>query len=492
MTTPPLAFIDGDWRQGAGPIVATRGPLGEDKPRYHAADRADVDAAMATLARGFLRWSATPRGEREQILQRYAVLAAGAVDRVAAVLADEVGKPMWECLEEANALAGKVDLTIAAMHERAVDTQRELAGFRGAVRHRPHGVFAVFVPYNLPAHLPNGHLLPALLAGNTVAIKASELAPRTSMLMVELLLAAGLPSDAIALLPGGRATGEALIENKALRGVAFTGSSATGRAIHKALGGRTEVIAALEMGGNNPMVVLQDSDPAVVGPLAVLSSMMTTGQRCTSARRLIVLHGERGDAVVAAATAAAADLRIDHARAEPEPFCGPLVAPEVADAVFAAWERRVALGGRVLLPMRRLALSPAALSAGVIDVTDVVDLPDEEVFGPLLHIIRVADEKEAFARAAATRYGLSAALIGGDTAAFTRFRDAVPAGICNHNRPTNGALSTQPFGGTGHSGDHRPAGWASVDYCVWPMASTESPEASLPAHLPPGLVRGAP
>lgn len=485
--TIDVAFIDGRRCCGRGAPVRRRGPLGNDRPEFRAANRDDVDQAMRSAARAFPAWSRTPFAERLEILQRYADAARAQRESLARLLAEEVGKPLWECREEAGAIAGKVDLTVRAFAERAVDRATALEGFRGMLRYRPHGVFAVFSPYNLPMHLPNGHLVPALLGGNTVVIKSSEHAPRSALALVELLLEAGLPAEAIQLLPGERETGEAIVEHPLLRGLAFTGSSTTGRAIHRALGGRTEVITALEMGGNNPMLVLDDTDPAVMGPLVALSSMLTAGQRCTSARRLIVPRGAHGDAVVQAVVQACDGLRISAALAEPEPFCGPLVAPEAADAVLAAYEARVAAGAEVLLPMRRIgAVSPAALSPGVLDVTRAPP-PDAEVFGPLLHVIRVEDFEVGLSVAADTHYGLSAALCGGTEAEFDRFRDAVGAGIVNRNRPTNGALSTQPFGGSGWSGNHRPAGYFSVDYCVWAMASTEAETVALPTKLPPGM-----
>lgn len=483
------AWIAGQRLSGDGSWLRMRGPLGEDRPPFRAATVAQVDDAVCSAKAAFPAWASTPFDERLAILRRYAALANEYKDALADILAAEVGKPRWECLEEAGAIAGKVELTVRAFAERAADASSQQAGFRGAVRHQAHGVFAIFVPYNLPLHLPNGHLVPALLAGNTVVLKASEYAPQSSMAMVSLLLDAGLPAEAVQLLPGDRGTGEALVAHPGIDGVAFTGSSQAGRAIHRALAGRTEVMLALEMGGNNPMVVQPPLDPDVLGRLVVLSSMLTTGQRCTSARRLIVPHGTDGDAVVAAVVEAAANVHIAAATADPAPFCGPLVDPGAADRVWAAWQQRVAAGAQVLLPMQRLPWSPAALSPGVLDVTALGPaLPDEEVFGPLLHVLRVDSFEQALRVAAATRYGLSAALIGGDEAQFDTFRSRVRAGIVNRNRPTNGALSTQPFGGIGFSGNHRPAGWTSVDYCVWPMASTEADVAVLPA-LPPGMAR---
>ena len=362
------AWIAAERTSGEGAWLRMRGPLGEDRPPFRAASARQVGAAVASAKAAFPAWSATPFDERLAILRRYAALATEHKDRLADILAAEVGKPRWECLEEAGAIAGKVELTVRAFAERAADSSSEQPGFRGALRHQAHGVFAIFVPYNLPLHLPNGHLVPALLAGNTVVIKASEYAPQASIAMVSLLLDAGLPAEAIQLLPGDRATGEALVADPGIDGVAFTGSSSAGRAIHRALGGRTEVMLALEMGGNNPMVVQPPLDPAILGRLVVLSSMLTTGQRCTSARRLIVPRGADGDAIVTAVVEAAAGIRIGAALDDPAPFCGPLVDPGAADRVMAAWQQRIGAGARVLLPMERLAWSPAALSPGVLDV----------------------------------------------------------------------------------------------------------------------------
>lgn len=501
------SFIDGAFCDGSGAAVSGLDPLGKPRPIFHEATAAEVERAVACAQRGLGAWSQRPQAERLQILRRYAELTVRDREALAAILADEVGKPLWECREEAAALAAKVEQTAQSAAERQAPRDAEhgsgAAGFRSALRHAPLGVFAVFAPYNLPLHLANGHLVPALLAGNTVVIKSSELAPRASLAQVALLLEAGVPADAVQLLAGARATGEALIASPHIAAVAFTGSTATGRAIHRALGGRTEVLLALEMGGNNPLVVLPGDDAGAfdvetVATLCVLSSLMTSGQRCTSARRLIVPHGALGDALVAAVVARAQALRIGSAYDDPAPFCGPLVTPAAAAAVQAAVARRIAAGALALLPMRQLAFSSAALSPAILDVSTAVPrsgpdawrgaaLPDEEVFGPLLHVLRVADKDEAFAAACATRFGLSAALVGGTADDFEVFRSRVPAGIVNHNRPTNGALSTLPFGGVGWSGNHRPAGATSIDYCAYPVASTQAAAPQIPAALPPGL-----
>ncbi len=501
------SWIDGAFCDGAGAAVRGLGPLGEPRPVFHEASAAEVERAVTCAQRAGVAWSRRPQAERLQILRRYAELTVRDREPLATLLAEEVGKPLWECREEAAALAAKVEQTAQAAAERQAGRDAEhgngAAGFRSALRYAPLGVFAVFAPYNLPLHLANGHLVPALLAGNTVVLKSSELAPRSSLAQVSLLLEAGVPPDVVQLLAGARATGEALIASPHIAAVAFTGSTATGRAIHRALGGRTEVLLALELGGNNPLVVLPGDDSGAfdveaVATLCVLSSLLTSGQRCTSARRLIVPRGALGDALIAAVVARAQAARVGPAGADPAPLCGPLVPPAAAAAVQAAVARRVDAGARELLPMRLLDWSPAALSPAILDVSAAVPrsgphafqglaLPDEEVFGPLLHVLRVADQREAFAAAGATRFGLSAALIGGTVEDFEAFRAEVPAGIVNHNRPTNGALSTLPFGGVGWSGNHRPAGATSVDYCAYPVASTLAAAPQIPAMLPPGL-----
>lgn len=348
-------------------------------------------------------------------------------------------------------------------------------------------MFGVFGPYNFPGHLPNGHIVPALIAGNTVVFKPSEYAPRTAIKTVQLWEQAGLPAGAINLVNGGRETGIALGQNPQLDGVLFTGSCPTGTALHKQFGGQPGKMLALEMGGNNPLVIWDANDIDAAVFMAVSSAFISAGQRCTCARRLIVQQGPAGDALVARLVDVASRLTVGASNAEPAPFMGPVVSSAIAKRLVQAQEDMVAKGGVSLLAMRHLDENTGFVTAGIVDVTDAEDIPDEEWFGPLLQVIRVADFDAAIRTANATEFGLASALISNDENLWKIFQVRARAGIVNWNRPTTGAASTAPFGGVGKSGNHRPSAYYAADYCAYPVASIENPALELPAKLSPGM-----
>ena len=332
---------------------------------------------------------------------------------------------------------------------------------------------AVLGPYNFPGHLPNGHIVPALIAGNTVVFKPSELTPGVGAAMVDAWHAAGLPGDVLQILQGGRDTGAALIEQD-IDGLLFTGSANAGRHFRRAFVDRPGVILALELGGNNPLVAWDDAtDPAILANLVVHSAFVTTGQRCSCARRLIVPEGTAGDALIAALVDLSARLPIG--AGDDNVFMGPLISSRAADGARHALAGLVAAGARVLLDRSSVADRPEAFFGPVLLEATGVALPDAEIFAPVLSIVRVPDFTAAIAAANATAFGLSAGLLAADPALWDRFVSEVRAGVVNWNRPTTGAASAAPFGGLGESGNHRPSAYYAADYCAYPVASFEAP-----------------
>ncbi|WP_230280318.1 succinylglutamate-semialdehyde dehydrogenase [Croceicoccus sp. Ery15] len=421
----------------------------------------------------FLSWSAEPMSRRIELLQRFANQVRADADSLAKLIARETGKPLWEAETEVQAVIGKVDISIAAQAERAGNRASEGAmGAKSALRHKPHGVMAVLGPYNFPAHLPNGHIVPALLAGNTVVFKPSEKTPAVGERLVSYFQAAGFPENVVQLLLGGPEEGRALTADPRIDGVLFTGSSHTGVAIRKALAERPGVITALEMGGNNPLIVwdtplLQDAAATIVQ-----SAFTTAGQRCTAARRLIV-RDTMYEPVMEALTKLVDRIIVGAPFDQPAPFMGPVIDNVAADIVERGFNGIVSRGGRVIRPVERLKEGLPFLTPGIVDVTDMNGRRDEELFGPLLQVIRVSNFKAALAEANNTSYGLSASLLGGTPELYNRFWREIRAGIVNWNRPTNGASSNAPFGGVGLSGNHRPGAYYAVDYCNYPVASAE-------------------
>ncbi|KJV35078.1 succinylglutamate-semialdehyde dehydrogenase [Pantoea sp. SM3] len=477
-------FINGQWLTGGAEALTKQNPVnGETLWQGRAATGAQVAAACEAARAAFPAWARKPFAERQAIVEAFAKLLESHKTALAETIAKETGKPRWETLTEVQAMINKIAISVKAYHTRT----GEQAEGESSLRHRPHGVLAVFGPYNFPGHLPNGHIVPALLAGNCVVFKPSELTPMTAEKTVELWEQAGLPAGVIALLQGARETGQALAHEPQIDGLLFTGSAATGYHLHRQFAGQPEKMLALEMGGNNALIVEDPSDLDGAVHIAIQSAFITAGQRCTCARRLLVKRGAAGDAFLQRLVAVTARLQPAAWNAEPQPFMGSVISPAAAGHIYAAWQQRIDLGGKVLLAMHWPDRDSAIITPGIIEMTDVAKLPDEEVFGPLLQVIRYDEYDQAIRLANQTRYGLSCGLISPQRAQFDQLLLEARAGIVNWNKPLTGAASSAPFGGVGASGNHRASAWYAADYCAWPMASLESPSLALPGSLSPGL-----
>lgn len=437
----------------------------------------DVDAEVAAARSGWAEWASKPLAYRTETLRRYANVVRARADAFADVIARETGKPLWEARSEIDSVIGKVDISVNAYSERT--SQRRVdspMGMRMAIRHKPHGVLAVLGPYNFPAHLPNGHIVPALLAGNAIVFKPSEKTPASGAFMIECLHAAGVPESCARLLIGGPAEGKALAGHAGIDGLLFTGSANTGIALNRQFATTPEKILALEMGGNNPIVVWSTPDLYVAAVIVVQSAFTSAGQRCTAARRLIVdeaLYAPLIETIVKLIDR----LIVDDPHAKPAPFMGPVIDNDTADLLTESFVALMTHGGRPLKHPTRPVEGRPFVTPAMIDVTDVANRPDVELFGPILQVIRCKTFDEAIVEANNTRYGLSASLISQDPALYNQFWANVRAGIVNWNRPTNGASSNAPFGGIGWSGNHRPSAFYAADYCAYPVVSSEADAA---------------
>ncbi|NNM75843.1 succinylglutamate-semialdehyde dehydrogenase [Sphingomonas sp. ID1715] len=428
----------------------------------------DVDGEVAAARAAFPAWARTPLEERVAILRRFADLARERRPAFADLIARETGKPLWEAGTEVDTVVNKVEISIRALEERT--GTREL-GAGAALRHKPHGVLAVLGPYNFPAHLANGHMVPALLAGNAVVFKPSEKTPASGEMLIRLYHEAGVPEGAARLLIGGPDEGRALSSHPGIDGLLFTGSARTGLALNRQFADTPEKILALEMGGNNPLIVWDADDLDAAATIIAQSAYLSAGQRCTAARRLIVRDGDH-IALINKLNKLTDRLIVGAPHDEPQPFLGPVIDNDAADALTEAFLSLVERGAEVIRPLERLEPDLPFVTPALIDVTEVGDRPDAELFGPVLQLVRVSDFDAAIAEANATRYGLSASLVGGDRALFERFWTSARAGIVNWNKPTNGASSAAPFGGVGLSGNHRPSAYYAADYVAYPVVST--------------------
>lgn len=475
-----------------------------------------VDAAVGAARASQRAWAAWPRERRFEALKAVAARFRRGESEMAALICRETGKAFWDAKAEAGLLAAKIDITLETSAHAGLGRVTESSFAMGATRearclYRPHGVMAVVGPFNFPAHLPNGHIMPALAMGNAIVLKPSDKAPATGQLYAgfvhEALSEAGAPEGVFNCVQGGADVAQRLIRHDDVDGILFTGSWPVGRAILQANIDRPGRIVALEMGGNNPALVMPDADLKQAIMECVRAAFITTGQRCTCTRRLVV-HEAVAERVIGAIVRAASALRVGDPAAESgggaAVFMGPLVTRVARDGALAFQERLRAAGGEVLLAMRDPGLSCAGSNvAGYFITPGVVRVPrftalggmdgaafdcgcDEELFGPLLRVSIVRSLDEGIEQANATRYGLAASIFTRDERAIDRFLHEVRAGCLNVNCGTAGASGKLPFGGLGLSGNHRPAGAFSFDYCAYPVASmVESGSAATPT---PGMV----
>jgi succinylglutamic semialdehyde dehydrogenase len=437
----------------------------------------DVDFEVGEARKNWAEWASRPAAVRTEVLRRFANLVRSKSDAFADCIARETGKPIWEARNEVESVINKVEISVNAYSERTPQRRIEGAmGAQSALRHKPHGVMGVLGPYNFPAHLPNGHIVPALLAGNAVVFKPSEKTPASGKMLVDLYQAAGVPAGVLRLVIGGPEEGKQLAAHAGIDGLLFTGSARTGIAINRMFADQPGKLLALEMGGNNPIIVWDAPDIQSAAVVVAQSAFLSAGQRCTAASRLIIREGYH-QAFVEELNKLIDRLIVGEPHSSPAPFMGPVIDNDVADTLQENFLALMMKGGQPIKQLTRMFDNRPFLSPALIDVTNASERPDVELFGPILQMIRVNDFDAAIKEANNTRFGLSASLIGGTPAMYDKFWASVRAGVVNWNKPTNGAPSSAPFGGVGLSGNHRPSAYYAADYCAYPVVSTEEQNA---------------
>ena len=487
-TTIGQCYVDGEWIDGLGPHWQRLSPA-DERPVWqgHWAATGQTEQAIEAAQQAFAAWSETTLEERISICQNFSDIVAERNEELATLIAIETGKPLWEARTEVKAVAAKVANSIDAMLKRRWTTKEPSGDFLAVTRYRPHGVMLVLGPFNLPAHLPGAHIVPALLAGNTVVFKPSELAPATGQWLVQAWQQAALPAGALQLVHGAADVAIAAAQHPSTAGVLFTGSRRVGVSLHKLLAGQPEKVLALEMGGNNPLVVHGADNMRAAALTTILSAFITSGQRCTCARRLIVSGSATYRRMVEQLQELIPKIVVGLPLDEIQPFMGPLIHLQAADNMLAAQRESVAAGGELLVEMQRSSRSRALLTPGLIAAAGMTSIEDCEHFGPLLMVEPAEDLDDAIRLANHTRFGLSAGFIGDKAEDFHHFLHRVRAGVINWNRQTTGASGKLPFGGVGLSGNHQPSGYFAADYCSYPVASLESHTLSETSGNVPGL-----
>lgn len=445
--------------------------------------QSEINQKVAISLSVFQKWSHSPLEQRISYAKKYQEILDINKEALSLSISKETGKPLWDSRTEVAACIGKVTLSIESYYERTGTKIKDHPSGKSVTRHHPQGVVAVFGPYNFPAHLPGGHIIPALLAGNTVIFKPSELTPSVGEQLFNFWKETGLPEGVLQLIQGGPETGKILSNHPDINGIFFTGSWKTGKILSEQCGSRPQILLALEMGGNNPLIVSKVSDLKAAAYITIQSAFISSGQRCTCARRLIVV-GEN-HTFLETLLQMTATLRTGYYTEDPQPFMGPVINRKAALEILQKQENLISLGG---VPLKQMILKEEAmLSPGIIDVTAVKELPDEEIFGPLLQVIRVKNLEEAIQVANHTKYGLAAGILTDQKEEYENVLAQAKAGIVNWNTSLTGASSAAPFGGIGRSGNHRPSAYYAADYCSYPVASLENEHLSIPKTLPPGI-----
>ena len=487
MTTHAAQFINGEWLAGQGEAFSSLNPANNEVIwQASSATAEQVDTAVKSAREAFYSWGDMTFEARLEIVKRFAEQLKENSEELAIAIAKETGKPLWETRTEAGAMVGKIAISEKAYHERTGVVENAMPVGRAVIRHKAHGVVAVFGPYNFPGHLPNGHIVPALLAGNTVIFKPSELTPYVAELTLKLWEKAGLPAGVINLVQGEVETGKALASHRGIDGLFFTGSSRTGHILHEQFAGQPGKILALEMGGNNPLIVKDASDTKAVVHDIIQSAFISSGQRCTCARKLFLPAGEQGDAILEHLVRATKAIKVGNFDDEDQPFMGSMISNQAAAGMVAAQQQLIDLGAEVIIELTHKE-GTGFVTPGILECSNVTDFPDDEHFGPLLKVFRYTDFDAAIEKANDTSFGLSAGLLSDNAEDYDHFLRRIRAGIVNFNRPITGASSAAPFGGIGASGNHRASAYYAADYCAYPVASVELEKVTLPGALSPGL-----
>ena len=487
MTTYAAQFINGEWLAGQGEVFSSLNPANNEVIwQANSATAEQVDIAVKSAREAFYSWSDMAFEARLEVVKRFAEQLKENSEELAIAIARETGKPLWETRTEAGAMVGKIAISEKAYHERTGVVENAMPVGRAVIRHKAHGVVAVFGPYNFPGHLPNGHIVPALLAGNTVIFKPSELTPYVAELTLKLWEKAGLPAGVINLVQGEVETGKALASHRGIDGLFFTGSSRTGHILHEQFAGQPGKILALEMGGNNPLIVKDASDTKAVVHDIIQSAFISSGQRCTCARKLFLPAGEQGDAILEHLVRATKAIKVGNFDDEEQPFMGSMISNQAAAGMVKAQQQLIDLGAEAIIELTHQE-GTGFVTPGILECSNVTDFPDDEHFGPLLKVFRYTDFDAAIEKANDTSFGLSAGLLSDNAEDYDHFLRRIRAGIVNFNRPITGASSAAPFGGIGASGNHRASAYYAADYCAYPVASVELEKVTLPSALSPGL-----
>jgi succinylglutamic semialdehyde dehydrogenase len=450
-----------------------------------------VDAACEAAKKAYLPWARLSFDERKSYLLRLKEIFEASKEEICEAIARDTGKPKWDALTEAGALAAKIDITINFSSKLIADERiaNALPGVEGVIRHKPRGVMSVIGPFNFPAHLPNGHIVPALLTGNTIVFKPSEQTPYVGQVYAKCFEKAQFPKGVFNLVQGDAETGRRITMHESVDGILFTGSYEVGQKIKQSTLDHHWKILALEMGGKNTTVVWDDADLNKAIYESLIGSYLTTGQRCSCTSR-IILHDKIADEFTDRFYEAAKKLTIGHW--SENPFMGPLINQSAVEKYLRFQEianrencESLMRGKALDLPKKGYYVTPSIHLVKKFDQNSVYQ--KSEIFGPNVAIYRTSDFDQALNITNSTGYGLVMALFSKNQELYNKALLEARVGLLNFNRTTNGASSRLPFGGMGKSGNDRPSAHFAVQYCTVPVASLEDPTPFDKTKIFPGM-----
>ncbi len=450
-----------------------------------------IDQACLAAKAAFPSWAKMGLEKRKEYLVRLKEVYLKHADSLAEIISRETGKPLWDSKNEVKAMVGKIDITLG--HSlRLVSEERienALPQIDGVIRHKPRGVMAVIGPFNFPGHLPNGHIIPALVMGNTVVFKPSDKTAAVGQKMAEMFHEAEFPTGVFNLLQGQGETGKRLCEHEHIDGVLFTGSYEVGLKIKQATLHHHWKILALEMGGKNSTIVWEDADLEKAVYETLIGAFLTTGQRCSGTSK-VILHKKIKAKFLDNFYASAKKLVVDHW--SKNPFMGPLISADAVEKYIRFQEIAKREGAESIMRGKALSLekegyyvTPSIYTVPKFDPKSVYQ--NNEIFGPNVAIFETDDFSQAMQITNASGFGLVAALFTKNKDLYQRALLEAKVGLLNWNRTTNGASSKLPFGGMGRSGNDRPSADFAVQYCSVPVSSLEDHTQFDPKAIMPGI-----
>ena len=450
-----------------------------------------VDSAVEAARKAYLTWAALSQADRIKHILNLKEQFIIHEKEMAEAIARDTGKSLWDATTEAKALSAKIDVTINESLKMLQEEKIEnaLPSVNGFIRYKSRGVMSVIGPFNFPAHLPNGHIIPALVTGNTIVYKPSEQTPFVAQLYAQMIEKAQLPPGVFNLVHGESETGRKLVAHELVDGVLFTGSYEVGLKIKQETLNQYWKILALEMGGKNATVIWEDADLEKAVYETLVGAYMSTGQRCSGTSR-IILHDKIADQFTEKFYQAAKKLTIGHW--SKNPFMGPLINAQAVDKYVRFQE--MANRENCESMMRGKALELEHKGHYVTPSIHLVKQYDEksiyqktEIFGPNVAIYRSSDFDQTLKMVNSTGYGLVMALFTKNNELYQQALLKARVGLLNLNRTTNGASSRLPFGGMGKSGNDRPSAHFAVQYCTVPVASLEDYTTLDKSKLLPGV-----